>query len=192
MITPFEYVTVLISIILGMGITQIVSGIAQIIHRWEQTKIYWPHLILILLLFIIHIQEWWVTYDLRMYQYWRLPVFLFIILYPVNLYILARILFPIRWHRTSVDLKKFYFDNYRRIYLLIILSAILAIIDNIFIGGYSLTDQAPQIILITILSTVIIIRKETEWIHQVVPLLMLLILIVSFALSWEKLLITNS
>ncbi len=78
MISPFEYVTVLISIILGMGITQIVSGIAQIIHRWEQTKIYWPHLILILLLFVIHIQEWWVTYNLRTYQYWRLPVFLWL------------------------------------------------------------------------------------------------------------------
>lgn len=192
MITPFEYVTVLISIILGMGITQIVSGFAQIIHRWEQTRIYWPHLILIVLLFVIHIQEWWVTYDLRMYQYWRLPVFLFIILYPVNLYILARILFPIRWPRGGVDLKKFYFDNYRRIYLLIIVSALLAILDNLFIGGYQLSDQIAQMVLIILLTVVTTVKKEIEWVHMATPLIMLTILIISFVLSWDKLLIANN
>lgn len=192
MIAPFEYVTVLISIILGMGITQIVSGFAQIIHRWEQTKIYLPHLILIILLFVIHIQEWWVTYDLRTYQFWRLPVFLFIILYPVVLYILARILFPIRWPRGGVDLKKFYFENYRRIYLFIIVSAVLAIIDNVFIGGYALSDQPAQFTLIVLLTIVILVRKENEWIHQITPVIMLCILIISFALSWDKLLIINN
>ncbi len=81
MISPFEYVIVLTSIILGMGITQIVSGLASIIHRWEKVKIYWPHLLLVILVFFIHIQEWWAAYDMRKYEYWRLPTFLFIILY---------------------------------------------------------------------------------------------------------------
>src|SRR5579871_3747661 len=97
MMSPFEYVTVLISIILGMGLTQLVTGFSSIIIRWERVKIYWPHLVLIFLVFIIQIQDWWATYELQSYAYWRLPTFLFMILYPVNLYLLARILFPVRW-----------------------------------------------------------------------------------------------
>jgi hypothetical protein len=190
MITPFEYVTVLISIILGMGLTQIVAGLAQLIHRWNNTKLYLPHLILIILLFVIHIQEWWVTYEMRRYQYWRLPTFLVIILYPVNLYILARLLFPIRWPR-EVDLKKFYFQNYRRIYLLIIISAFQSILDNVWLGGYHLSEQGAQFTLIALLSAVVIARKEYEWIHQSVTLVMLSLLVVSLWLSWDNLIIVN-
>lgn len=42
--TPFEYVSVLISIILGLGITQIVSGLADIVQHRHQVQLYWPHL----------------------------------------------------------------------------------------------------------------------------------------------------
>jgi len=91
--TPFEYVTVLISIILGMGITQIVSGLADIIRKWNQVKLYWPHLMWIVFVFFLHIQKWWVLYDIRFITVWMLSTFLFTILYPINLFILARILF---------------------------------------------------------------------------------------------------
>ncbi len=190
-LTPFEYVTVLISIIIGMGITQILSGLANIILRWEQVKTYWPHFILVILAFIIHIQEWWVMYDLRSYQYWRLPTFLFIILYPVNLYILARILFPIKWGTDQYDLKFFYFANYRKIYLFIITLAILAIIDNVFIMDYSVADQIIQLFLVIVLSVVTIFKREEEWVHKSIALLLFIASIITFIITWDTLLIVN-
>ncbi len=54
--TPFEHVSVLISIVLGLGITQKVSGLADIIHQWKSVKLYWPHLLWILFVFFLHIQ----------------------------------------------------------------------------------------------------------------------------------------
>lgn len=76
--SPFEYVTILISIILGLGITQLVTGIADIIHEKEHVKLYWPHALWIPIIFFLLIQEWWDIYALRDYDTWRLPVFLFI------------------------------------------------------------------------------------------------------------------
>ena len=92
--SPFEFVTVLISIILGLGITQIMSGVADFIHQWEKAKLYWPHMLWVILVFVLHVQQWWLTYELRVISSWRLPFFLFEVLYPINLFILARILFP--------------------------------------------------------------------------------------------------
>jgi hypothetical protein len=191
MISPFEYVIVLVSIILGMGITQIISGLADLIHRWERIKIYWPHLILIVLVFILHIQEWWVSYDMRNYEYWRLPTFLFIILYPVNLYILARILFPVSWRGKEIDLKKFYFQNFRRIYLLTICLDVLGIIDNIFIGGFQLHDQIVQFLVLSILVFVAIRGNTSEVIHKVIATALLLISVVTFILTWNIFLINS-
>jgi len=189
MMSPFEYVVVLISIILGMGITQIVSGLASIIHRWEKVKIYWPHLILIVLVFVLHIQEWWVAYDMRHYDYWRLPTFLFIILYPVNLYILARILFPVTWRGREIDLKEFYFKNYRRIFLFTITMDVLGIIDNVVNGGYQLHEQAVQFIVLSILLFVAWSKRTEEWIHQAVVVMLLIILIATLTVTWNTLLI---
>jgi hypothetical protein len=189
--SPFEYVTVLISIILGMGITQLISGMAAIIIRWENVRAYWPHSIIILLVFVLHIQDWWATYELAKFQYWRLPTFLFIILYPVNLYVLTRILFPVRWVGKPVDLKKFYLDNFKKIYISMIFLPAHSILDNHFIGGYSFKDQIIQIALLILLVIVVLINKKDEWIHKALAIMFLLISIITFVAAWNIFLISN-
>src|SRR5687767_8565308 len=92
--TPFEYVIVLISIILGLGITTILTGVAELMKHTRPVSLYTPYIIWILLVFVLHIQEWWVSYQLKSVNIWELQFFLLIILYPINLYILAHLLFP--------------------------------------------------------------------------------------------------
>jgi hypothetical protein len=190
-ISPFEYVTVLISIILGMGITQLISGIAAIIIRWEKVHLYWPHSVIVLLVFVLHIQDWWATYELTKFEYWRLPTFLFLILYPVNLYVLTRILFPLRWSGKLVDLKVFYLDNFRKIYLSMTFLPAHSILDNHFIGGYSFKDQIVQITLLVILVVVVLINKREEWIHKLLAALFILITVIIFIAAWNIFLIAN-
>lgn len=48
MISAFEYVTVLISIVVGLGITEVLSGIADLIKQSKRVKFYWPHLLWVL------------------------------------------------------------------------------------------------------------------------------------------------
>ena len=92
--SPFEYVIVLISIILGLGITTILTGVAELIKHTRPVTLYVPYIVWILLIFVLHIQDWWVSYRLMEEKVWTLPLFLLIILYPINLYILAHLLFP--------------------------------------------------------------------------------------------------
>jgi hypothetical protein len=183
-ISPFEYVTVLIAIILGMGLTKVVSGLTSMVQHSERVKIYWPHLVLIILIFILHIQEWWDTYNLLNYK-WRLPIFLFIILYPVNLYVLARIIFPLSFRTKVIDLKEFYYDNFRRIYLFIAISAVLAIIDNIFIAGISPKEQIIQFFVFTSSMTIVISRVQKEYLHKLMALFLLAMAVGAFVITWN-------
>jgi hypothetical protein len=192
MISPFEYIIILISIILGMGITQILSGVAGMILRWDQVKPYWPHMIWVLLLFVFHIQEWWVTYELRTYQYWRLPVFLFIILYPVNLYILAKILFPLRWSGHAGDMREFYFQNCRKIFLFILSLSLLSIANNLLISGASWKDQWVQSLVALIAALVVFFDLRQERVHKIVVIFLLLTTIAALAVEWDVLLILNT
>jgi len=185
MISAFEYVTVLISIILGLGITQILTGIADLIHKSDRVKVYWPHLIWILFVLLLQIQEWWVTYELKPYQPWRLPTFLFIMAYPVNLFVLARMLFPYTLKGKVIDLKMFYYGHYRKIFLMFIISAFLSIAYNIGILNMGLETQILQILL-ALSFVVIAVKKITnEWLHKSLVALVLSIFIVSVIIEWD-------
>ena len=84
---PFEYVVVLTSLILGLGIAQILTGVSDIISHWKQIKFSLPHGIYIMVVFLIHIQEWWINYQYsKELMVWTLPVVLSILVFPILLY----------------------------------------------------------------------------------------------------------
>jgi hypothetical protein len=188
--SPFEYIVVLISIIIGMGITQLLSGLASIVLRWNTIRNYWPHSLLIVLIFVLHIQDWWATWELQSIKHWYLPMFLFIIFYPVNLYVLARILFPLRWGKLT-DLKHFYYENFRKIYLFMVFLPLHAIVNNYFIGRHPLSSQYLQAILAIVLILFVILNRREEWLHKVLAIAFLAICIITFIVEWNSLLIIN-
>lgn len=167
MLSPFEYITILISIILGLGIAQLVTGMADIIYHWDRVKLYWPHILWIPIVFFLHIQEWWNIYALRDHDTWMLPLFLFIILYPINLFILARLLFPISLNEnTTLDYKHFYFNHYRRFFLVLAFSAFLSGLENVLISGLGFEGVQLQLAIIIILLFISLRRISSEWVHK--------------------------
>lgn len=191
MISAFEYVTVFISIILGLGVTQILTGIADLIHQHNRVKIYWPHGVWVFLVLILHVQEWWVTFQLREFGPWRLPVFLFILLYPVVLFVLARLLFPFGLAEEKVDLKAFYFASYRKIFLFGTILALLTGLDNIFIRTYQPMDMIGPVVVFFSCGSFAILKPKQVWLHEVFAVVMFALLLISIAVSWDRWLVAN-
>lgn len=187
--TPFEYVSVLISIILGLGITVLLTGLADIIRNYPVVKVYWPYLIWILIVFILHIQEWWISYSLRSEMEWTLPRFLFVITYPIVLFILAHLLFPQKWTKKGVDLKVFYFNNFPKYFGAALLLLVISILQNHFLLRYTLSEQYVQFIMAFFFLALLGSRSKNEGLHVTVSLLMLLLLSLSFILRPEQLLL---
>lgn len=188
--TPFEFVTVLISIILGLGITQIMSGVADLIHQWDKVRLYWPHLLWVILVFVLHVQEWWFTWELRSMNSWRLPLFLFEILYPVSLFIMARILFPFSGEVASNDLKEFYFRNYRKFFFMLIFLSALSALENIFLHGYGPEGWLVNIALLLGLLVVVVKKFTAEWLHKLIAIVLLLSMAIGILLNINEWLIS--
>ncbi len=182
--TPFEYVSVLISIVLGLGITQIVTGIADIIHRWERVRFYWPHLLWVVLVFFLHLQEWWLLFELRTVTEWRIPTFFLTILYPINLFILARVLFP--GDQGESDLRAFYHSNYRKFFLLVAVLAFISFIDNIFIHEFPLSDSLVPVVLMSFMIWGSVRGIQQEWIHKALVIILLVVMLGSIVVNWNE------
>lgn len=189
--TPFEYITVLISIILGLGITLVLTGVAELIRRWNKLTHFWPYLIWIALTFVLHIQEWWATYDLKSIMTWSLPAFLFVILYPILLFILANLLFPVKWSKKGVDLKEFYFTHYPKFFVCVILLAGLSIVQNMKLSHYKFQDQLVQFLVLIVFSGMLIRPTRNATAHTILALLMFVIMLTSLLLTKDTLVISG-
>lgn len=163
---PFEYVVVLTSLILGLGIAQILTGLADILSNLKQVKLSIPHGLLTATVFLLHIQEWWINYEYSLQvKLWTLPIILAILTYPILLFLLARMLFPtgIRGHETDLD--AYYRDQWPWFFGIAFGTMVISIWQNMFLQGLPLADSWPQLTFGTIYLTVMLLRVRQKWVH---------------------------
>ena len=176
-ISAFEYISILISIILGLGITQILSAIADIIYNIKNIKNYLPHSIWVAIILYLFIQDWFIIYELKNYTAWKLPTFLFILLYPITLYILSKLLFPPNLIEGKINLKDFFLKSVTKIYTLFSVCILLSILFNIFILKSNFFYQLYLLIPLAIFIYLAFKKIEVEWLHTLIAIIFLLIII---------------
>jgi hypothetical protein len=85
----FSYLSVLISIILGLGITQLLTALGRLLNSRARVRWYWPAVVWAGILLVVHIQSWWAMFGLRTHENWTFLAFLVVLLLPILLYLAA-------------------------------------------------------------------------------------------------------
>ncbi len=89
----FEFLMVFVSIIVGLGVTEILTGIAMQIRHRESIKGYWVHTAGVLLIFVALIQNWWELWDRRNVPEWTFLGVVLMLIPPASLYLVAHLIF---------------------------------------------------------------------------------------------------
>jgi hypothetical protein len=99
-VSQFEYVMVLLSIVLGLGITHLLVGIGGLLYRisaqGKPVRLYWGHLLWVAFVFIYLIGFWWWEFSWAGTETWGLLLYVFLVLYATSLFLLCVVLFPRR------------------------------------------------------------------------------------------------
>ena len=90
----FEYVIVLISIVIGLALTHLMYGIAELIQNPRRTRIWWVHLVWVAYMFLSIVFWWWWEFQLQHIRTWTFAIYLFVIFYAFYLYLICAVLFP--------------------------------------------------------------------------------------------------
>ena len=109
----FSYLSVLLSIILGLAITQVLKGYRGILLTRARIRFYWPTLLWGLTLLLMFVQSWWAMFSMRERTVWTFPIFGVVVLQTVLSYMLAAIVFPDFFGTETVDLREHYFSHTR-------------------------------------------------------------------------------
>lgn len=163
---PFEYIVVLTSLILGLGIAQILTGVADILSHIRHIKVSIPHALYVVVIFLIHIQEWWINYQYsKDVKVWTLYIILCVLIFPILLFLQARMLFPTGLQSQEKDLNKYYNDQWRWLFSIGALTVVVSIWQNMFIQNLGFVDNLPIIVYLLIYLVFIFLNVTHKWLH---------------------------
>ena len=131
----FEYLSVLISIILALGMTRVLAGVGEMLQARSRHRVYWVHAIWIINVLLFLVVAWWIFYRWRNQQPWTFFLFIFVLISPTLLYLASLLLFPREGDVDSaVDYKTHYYANHRAFFILFALFAPVDIVDSLLKG----------------------------------------------------------
>lgn len=126
--TTYEYITIFTSIILGLAIVNVLSGISSIIHKGIKTIFFWVHTLWVINVFVLILLLWWNNLILNSLEELSFVHYLNLVAYSVVLYLLSSLLFPLKFS-DEINFKKLFLENRITFYILGIIFVITDFID---------------------------------------------------------------
>jgi hypothetical protein len=125
----FSYLSVLLSIILGLAIAQVLQGYRAVLLARGRVRLSAPVLIWSGLLLLFAAQAWWASFGLRDREHWDFLSFAVILLQMILLYMLTAVVFPDVAPSGTVDLVE-HFDKHRRAFFGFLIAMLIASVSK--------------------------------------------------------------
>jgi hypothetical protein len=109
--SQFEYLSVLISIIIGLAITQLLSGAARLIQIRRRVRLHAATLCWMVSMFLLDTQIWWVAFERQDNVDWNFFLFLLYLLMPIGAFLLSYLVLPELGDEDSADLAANFEEN---------------------------------------------------------------------------------
>ncbi len=166
----FSFVMVLLSIIVGLGVTELLTNFARQIQNRRKSTFYWVHTALAFLVFIALLQQWWESWDQRFVETWSFLTLLMMLGAPVGLYVISHLLFP--EDTREVDFYDHYYRNSRVTYLIGALTVVTATLYRPLSFGDDVIDP-DNLTSVLILAAFLALSfsKKRMLHHTLVPLI---------------------
>jgi len=90
----FTHVRVLVGVVLGLGLTRMLAGLARFMQHPGHKRLYATHLVWIAVVLLSAVHFWWFELGLARIQPWPFELFVFILGYAFLFYLMASLLIP--------------------------------------------------------------------------------------------------
>jgi len=178
----FQHVMVLISIIIGLGITNLLLGLSGAIERFTENtrplRISWATVFWLGYLFFLMVLFWWWEFRLlEILKQWSLWHYFLVICFAVVPFLQVALLIPGDWDKVD-DLNEYFLAKRRWFYSVFALSLIIDLIDSYMKGGLAYIKGTSILTwgfnLVGLLAAVVGFRSTRIRTHSTMAILFLL------------------
>ncbi|HTA39576.1 MAG TPA: hypothetical protein VK760_10880 [Candidatus Acidoferrales bacterium] len=164
----FDYLIVLVSIVIGLAMTNVLTRLALAMQARERVNFYWPPVAWSLWIFFICVQHWWAQWT---WQFAGAPTFGLFCLQlttPVLLFLLSALALPDREEDGFLNLENWYFRNRKWFFGLLFFVPLVSILEEIVRTGAMASVVNLLFLLafsvIAAISYFITSRRAGEWV----------------------------
>ena len=174
--TKFEYLSVLISIIIGLGINDVMMSWGRLIRNRRRVRFYWLHGFWSAFVLFLMIQFWWGFWNFRVIEHWSLLNLMIAVLEGMMLVLCAIQLMPSRTSDIDIDLRERYFDSRQPFFILGALTLVQMTITDIFIIGIPVLHSENGVRLAGAGVAALLAWSPNPRLHAVMPAIALVLL----------------
>jgi hypothetical protein len=182
----FSYLSVLLSIILGLAITQVLQGYRSLLLSRARVKLYAPPVIWSVLLVVFATQSWWASFGLAAFHGWTFAIFSVVLLQAMLLYMMTALVFP-DMATGEIDLRAHYYHEARPFFAIAIAMLCVSIGKDVMVGGRL---PAPANLgfhlFFAVIAAIAIITRRPRF-HEIAAPLMAVFVVAYIALLFARL-----
>lgn len=173
--SQYEFVMMMMSIIVGLGVTELLRNVARQIQCRAGSKQYWLHSVVAALIFFSLLQAWWESWSLLNTEDWNFLIVLLLLSGPIGIYIISHLLFPNDVE--GANFEEHYYNNSRTINLLAMaVVSVSTIFKPVSFGESIFTlSSIPSLLMFIAFFTMAMTRKKL--IHETLYPTMLILLL---------------
>ena len=131
----FSYLSVFLSIILGLGLTQLLTASGRLIRHRDRVRVHWLPLLWAAILLVIYVQVWWSMYGLRLRHDWTFLAFGTVLAQTATLYLMAAVALPEQVDEGTVDLGAYFDRQHRWFFGFFLATLIVSVMKDRILGG---------------------------------------------------------
>lgn len=135
----FEFIMVLISVIVGLALTEILTGAANLLRERRTVRFYWLHNLFQLGVFFALLQQWWESWELVDLTVISFGDVLLRLFPSIVLFLIAHLLYPSSVK--NANLEEHYFDQSALLWGLALLGTIQGNIVSPLLRGVEVFDD---------------------------------------------------
>ena len=153
----FEHLSVLVSIVVGMSVSQVLFGLGQMVRRRGSYKIDPLYLLSNVIILLVLVDSWWAAFSWHDLPGWSYRRTWFVMLNPLLVTMAAQLL-PPDWDERPLDFHKTYYRNHRLLFGLLAFYPLIDMLDSRLKGaahfaslgaGYPVTCTAMAVLCAT-------------------------------------------
>ncbi len=179
----YFFLMILLSIIIGLGVTEILSGFASVLRSEKLREFCLPHAATVLTLFIALLQYFWETWSLRMIEEWTFPALTLMLIAPILLYLIAHLLFPDQ--PAGINLTDYYYEKASLIWTLACLTILAGVLFRPLAFDMPLLVRDNLSSAINLAAAIALALSSNRWLHRIlVPVGALLVILDTLVISY--------
>lgn len=176
--SPFEFVTVFCSLIVGLALSHILRAVSDLYEIRERVKMYWLNTLWVITVTMWPIFTWWGLWKLSLnLQDWHYVQYWFLVTNLASIYFFTTLVLPKATDEGLIDLEDHYYSVHKAFFSIVAFSLFSSVAVNHSLFGEEIISAMTIMPFIVGCAAVAAVFTDSRLYHKIIGVFMFLMFI---------------